>query len=294
VALVRRGLVIVSGFLVTVAVATGIALRGWGAAAEEVGRRTYYYRPDMTRSDPLPPPAGRRVLWFGDSMLMGARVYPLVLAHDIPGLESHLVVLPGLDAFGFYCVMDRRLRRHAPDAVVLEAHLGSLHHGLGARVGDLVGQVPAGELGTAFLLPLHDFGLTLPKALLFRLTVAGAGERLLFLLDGMNRLVQDAGWWAWAGPPRLRGREVPLPQVMSNVYYHFSAPLSARTPQVRMLAAAVSMAVRRGLPVLVVVEPLPLREIDPTRYAPAPAARRVATLRREVEAAGGRSSTFTT
>jgi hypothetical protein len=285
---VRRLVVLLVGYLATVAAATTGAVVGWGAAAVKAGRESYYYRPYFAGPVEPAPPHRDRVAWLGDSTIMDPNAYPMRAAALVEGMQAVLIALPGLDALAFYCGMQHTLDRLHPKAIAMVAHLGNIHRGFGAPVDDLVSELPLTELPTATLLPLHEFGLTVPKVLLFRIARWQWGEELLFFLDGIHRVVQDASWWDWAGPSKLPPLSDNLAELMAEVNQLFATPFGAGTAKVQILSAAVRLATRRGVPALVVVAPFPVSAARHAGlYDDAVFAGRIAALRRVIENAGG-------
>jgi hypothetical protein len=280
-------LAFVSSYLAVVCGAVAIAASLWWAPAVAAGRETYSHRQHLAGPSKQAPESPNRVAWLGDSTIMDPFAYPWVLGKRIDGSETSVMALPGIDAFAFYCALDHELDRTRPKVLGLVAHVGNIHRGYGKPVNDLVSELPVAELPSAIALPLDEFGLTVPQLLLFRVLRWPWAEQALFFLDGIHRLARSALIERWAGPEYLP----PLDnwnEMMRGVSVTYSAPFSARTAKVQFLAATVRRARDRGVRALVVVEPLPVHQLQATgHYDAALFAARIAALRGEIERAGG-------
>ncbi len=281
-------------------VATFVALVGagglasdirFGSAAVEAGREAYPHR--QLLSGIRRPLRGRPpVAWLGDSTLLGAQdvpSYPAVIATRLRRPDTLIVATQGLDAFAAYFLM-ASLTEREPHGIVLIANPRLLTNGTVRSVSDLSAELPLGELPWAALLPIYARGITVPRLILDRAWRWAWAERAAYWVVGMRHLWQSAPLWKVLGsseyPPAVRGAR--WARSAWTVRRKFVDPIGERTPQVRMLGAAVRLATSRGVPVLVVVTPIPWQPLqqaglyDRDRFA-----ERIAALRRVVEGSGG-------
>lgn len=276
----------------------GLAVLGDGQKAVETGRGLYQHRRYLTRGLELPLRARPFVVWLGDSTIasIGQATYPKLVAADLErvGLAGDYRVLatPGLNFSDYYFLMGPVLDRH-PDLVVLVAHLRMFGEGSGARTfTDLASMIPGSELAATLALPLHEQGVSLPRLLLLRLLRLAPVEEGVYLLEGLRSRFQEAAWWNVLGLRRpiwdvTTGMRA-LADTLPNVLRTYDVPVGPRHALVRMMAGAVRMASRRGVPTLVIASPIPY---EPLRnlgwYDPEVYARRFAAMRNAVEAEGG-------
>jgi hypothetical protein len=273
----------------------GLAVLCGGREALEAGRALYQHRRYLTRGLEPPPSARPFVVWLGDSTIasVGQATYPTLVAADLErvGLvgDSRVVATPGLNFSDYYFLMGPVLD-HAPDLVVLVAHLRMFGEGLGSQTfTDLASMIPFSELGTAVALP-HQ--ISLPRLLLLRLLRLAPVEHAVYLVEGLRSRFQEAAWWNVLGPRRpiwdvTTGMRA-LPDMVPNVLRAYDVPVGPRHPLVRMMAGAVGMATRRGVATLVIASPIPYEPLrDLGWYDPEVYARRFAAMRNAVEAEGG-------
>jgi hypothetical protein len=292
---VGRIVLIGLGFAASLAVAVGVAVATRWDAAVKVGADLYDHRGYIERVLAAPTDGTSLVVWLGDSTVAAAS-YPQLLAREWQergdDRAARVLALPGLDFFDYYLAMGPVLDRR-PDLVVLVAHLRLFGKESGSRtVGDLASMIPARELPRAMTLPLYDRGITIPRLLVSRTLRFGAGERAAYFFEGLRSTFQHADFWAVLGPRapswdvatglRAVGRFRPV------VLSHYDVPVSPRLPIVRMVGATVDMAVRHGVPAVVIGSPIPVEALrEQVGYDAAVYARRFAVLRQVVEAAGG-------
>ena len=235
------------------------------------------------------------VAWLGDSTIAnGPLSYPQLLAAGAQGAVEHLVLADaGLDFFHYYLLMGSVLDLR-PTLVVMIANLRLLDpRGRWSRpCGDFAALLPTRELPRAAALPLYERGLTLPRLLLSRTLRWDAGARardeFLGLRDGFQRL----RFWAHLGPEDGRHTWAQSMHMLQfggdEALRAYDVALSPRQAQVRMAAAAVAMATRARIPVLVIATPIPYELLTKRGwYDQAVYARRFAVLRAAVEESGG-------
>jgi hypothetical protein len=286
-------------FAATLATGLALTVTSIGPAAEEAGRGAYGYRAVYERE--FAPRTGDRplVAWLGDSTMLsiGRAEYPAVvgrlLARDGVDPETRVVAGHLLDFYSFYFlagpVLDLR-----PDLLVLMAHLRLFHRrpltieGIRISFNDLASFLPTDELPTALGLPLHERGLSVPTLLLARLLRFETGERALYLGEGLRHLAQQALDRAHVAdtPPAAPDLRVRWELAALGDY---DATISRREPVVRMMEATVRMAVRRGVPTVVIGSPIPSAALAAHALWNADAdAERFRTLAQAVTDAGGR------
>ncbi len=290
----RRVSGIAATFLVAVAMVTWTAARRLGAGAVAVGRDLYSHR-DILRAHVVRRfPDRPLVVWLGDSTIvtMGRPSYPELIGALVgrsEPVESRVVALPGLDFFHFYFLLGPVLDLR-PDVVVLLAHLRMFNLPAGRTFNDLASLLPARELLATTRLPLQQHGLTLPGLLLARCLRAPAGEEALYFFEGARALFQEAGFWDGLGPngvtPLAALRN--LVRVQSQTLAGYDVALSPRQPTVRMMGAAVAMAVRGGARTVVVASPVPYDVLARRGWYDADVYReRIGVLGATVERSGG-------
>ena len=293
-----RVVTIVVVFLVTLSVSWWQLATWLGDDAVAVGWTLYPYRRLVA---PLTEPARDRadILWLGDSTIMTteanvAAPYPVLVdrrAMRPAGYSTEVVAAPGLDFYAYYALMGPALAMK-PRLVVMVANL-RLFNPAGFRpFNDLVGFVPMAELPRLLALPYASRGMTAPGVVLAQLAGTERGFTTLLLAEGLRRRAADTAWWATLGPERPDGpgwsaaerRERGLAAKVRE----YARPIGPHHPLVRFAGAAVAMATRSGVRVLVVVSPMPLdvlREqqiFDDRRIA-----RGIAALREAVTASSG-------
>ena len=276
------------------------AIVQWGADATTEGRAIYAYRAYLQHVLALQPTRRPLVAWLGDSTIVG-RSYPQRMEDWLErqyGGESRVVAYVGLTTYNYYELMGPVLALR-PAVVVLVANLRTLFaprpdQPIPSDLGgfdDLASMIPEDELPRALTLPWQARGLSLPRLLLLRLLRFEGVEQSMYLVEGLRSLVQRPRPWEAVAAP------APLPEPVGLAVYleairgmeqRYDQPISADSPFVRMLAASVDMARRRGVRVLVVASPLPFEQLEHSiGYERAKYAQRFATLRAVTEASGG-------
>jgi hypothetical protein len=292
----RRLTLMALGFGGGLAVAALVAAALWWDMAVKIGQGLYDHRPYVQRALAPRSGGGPLVVWFGDSTIALAS-YPQLLAQQWRerGEERavRIVALPGFDCFDYYFGMGPALELR-PDLVVLVAHLRMFGKGDGSTrtLGDLSALIPARELPRAFALPLYDRGITVPRLLLSRTLLFRPVERGMYFLEGLRSSFDHAAFREVLGPRAQRwdvttGMRA-VGKMAPNVLASYDVAVSPRLPIVRMIAATVDMAVRHGVPVLVVGSPIPAAALRAAgRYDDALYAQRFEVLREVVQQAGG-------
>lgn len=287
----RRVLVIVTVFLLGLATVVGIAVAQWGEAALARGARTYRYRTNLATRIRRPPAARRLVFWLGDSTVMAMRraSYPQLLRGRLAkaGVSSVVVAAPAFDAFSYYYLMGPIMDAE-PDLIVVVARLSAFRSRswAGFTYNDLASMIPAAELPRTLLLPLSERDTNAGRVLLAQLLSWPPAEHALWFVSGLRALWEDAPFWERLGPPKPP--PVYDPSILRDALRLFEVRLTPRNPQLRVLAAAVRMATRRGRRVLVLGAPIPTEALEQYRgHDPAVWRPRFAVLRRAVEEAGG-------
>lgn len=288
----RRIAVIALTFVCGLVAATTLLARGWGDAAVRSGRSLYPYRVLFDQIAATPPrPA---VVWLGDSTLMGASYANVVddtrFGRSTPTLKA---ASAGFDFWAMYQLLGAVMELH-PRVVVLIANLRVLRVGTTTRTfNDLAQAFPLDELPRTLRQPYSFRGMTAPRLLLTQLLDTPWGEQAFYVTEGLRRNVQTAAAWQVLGPEE---RERTPGQNMEALVHHaelvheaYDQPLGPNAPLVRFCGAAVRFAHERGAQVLVVVSPIPTEHLTTVgRYSPDRVAARIAVLRGEVDAAGGR------
>jgi hypothetical protein len=175
-----------------------------------------------------------------------------------------------------------------PELIVLVARLSAFRSRdwSGFTYNDLASMIPPEELPRTLLLPLSERSTNAGRVLLAQLLRRDWAERALWFVTGLREAWEEAPLWARLGPPNPP--PVFDPSILTAGLRLFEVRLTPRNPQLRVLAAAVRMATRRGRRVLVIGAPIPtgllakFRGHDPDVWPP-----RFAVLRAAVEEAGG-------
>jgi hypothetical protein len=277
----------------------GAACFSWalfGSRAAALGNAAFVERVMIRAARAIPSPGAPRVIWLGDSTLMtppGVSYADRVAAHALAprGVQSNVLALLGLGPLQFYCLMGAVLEAQ-PSAIVIVANLRVLADPK-TPYPDLCSEVPTDELLRASLLPFHERGLSMPRVLLYRALRIPWVERVVFGFEGLRRMFHDAPMWSWLGPPE-RPENVAVAfsefvRVHDVIFRQYDGAVWPREASVRLLGAAVALAARNRVRVLVVVTPIPRERLaaagwyDPERYA-----QRIAVLRDVVTTNGGR------
>lgn len=287
----RRVLVIAITFLVGLAAVAGVAVTWWGAAALERGARAYRYRESLLGRIERASKAPRPVFWVGDSTIMAMKraSYPQLLQPRLAaaGASGVVVAAPAFDAFSYYYLMGPIVAAE-PDLIVLVARLSAFRSRdwAGFTYNDLASMIPLEELPRTLLLPLSERSTNAGRVLLAQLLRRDWALQGLWFVTGVREVWEQAPFWQRLGPPNPP--PVFDPSVLTAGLRLFEVRLTPRNPQLRVLAAAVRMATRRGRRVLVIGAPIPtallaqFRGHDPAVWPP-----RFAVLRAAVEEAGG-------
>ncbi len=136
--------------------------------------------------------------------------------------------------------------------------------------------------GGGLALPWHARSVTIPRLLLARAISWPGVEQGLYFVEGVRTKFRDV--LKQIPPKRSKEDAVAL---IKSALLAYDRPLLENSPTVKMLAAAVDMSVRRGVPTTVVITPMPIAVLrERGLYGPR-FLDRVAVLKRVVEAAGG-------
>lgn len=286
----RRVLLIVLSFAFTLAGLLAAAVSFWWEPAYAAGQRIYEHRVLPQWIAKFPPRFMQRtVVWLGDSTMMTGNAYPIQLRAMTPGVSQEVLAVPGLDPMGFYLLLPEVLA-HKPTVVVLLAHLHFLGLVGGRNVTDLASLLPWNEVPRATMLPFYMHGTTVPRMLLSRLLEEPAVLDAAYFAAGIRQVAGAAEIWGWFGSnahsPGIRLAE--FAKNVGRMFALYDTPLSTRTPGIRFLRESVRMATRRGVRVVVLVNPIPWEQMasiahyDETRFAA-----RIDLLRQLVTEAGG-------
>lgn len=246
------------------------------------------------------------VVWLGDSTMMEyeGHSYPGFVTQDLAAsrpIESRVVTYGDMDFFYYYFVMGEAVRLH-PAAVVVVANLRLFQLArLTRTLNDLCSMVQPADLLRTMTLPLHERGITIPKLFLAQVLRTRAGERGLYLFEGLRSMLRRSALlgalmpqpaefeWARALQDPERGKEAAMEIVHRHWVQGNTLVLSRRQAMVRMMQATVRLAARHGVPVIVVGSPVPWERLAELGYYDEAAYdRRFALLRTVVEDAGGR------
>jgi len=286
--------------LVVVTAAWWGAVAVWGEAATNRAHELYAHRSLLQKVTEPPQVEAPLVAWVGDSTLV-RNSYTSVLAPWLRkdfGADTRLIAYMGLSPYNFYELMGPVLALR-PTVIVLVAHLRILYIDRGdlprppkvANFDDLASMIPLDELPRAMFLPWQLRGMSLARLVLLRLLRFEAVEQLALQAAGLQALAQEHGLWSLlipAPPVDPAVRFATVVQVVPAWTRAYDVPLSRHQPFVRMLGAAVRMATRRHVRVLVVGSPIPWQAIQRQRgYDPAVYGQRFAILRDTVERNGG-------
>ncbi len=276
---------------VTLAGAALAAESRWGTVARLLGQETFAFRNEMlAQIAGRPQGDGALVAWLGDSTLISVRdvrAYPLLVADRLPGVTSWIVCANGLNAYGYWALAEPVLQAR-PRAVVLVENLRVRGDG-GRSPEDLLDLVPAREQLRGALLPLEARGITRLRLALASVVERPLVERVRATLDGLRNGYREVLPWMRVptdAPPvfgilRFVGRT-------ALTLHAYDLPLRERSPDVVMLGAAVGRFVRAGIPVLVVVTPIPMEALRGSGWYDAERFRaRIGRIRAVVERAGG-------
>ncbi len=255
--------------------------------ATRLGRQRTRYRAAVRV--PLARPVSDRpgVVFMGDSTIYGASAYPNHIAKVLRDTaDVRAIRYPGFDFYHHYFSLGEVLELE-PAVIVLVAHLRMFGRAGVFGMTDLVSMVPTAELPRAALLPLHERGITLPELIASRSLRYPWGERALELHIGLRAALQAAQGWRWLVPaePQL---DVDDPALRYAAFRRYDTPLYEQHPVVRMMAATIELARRRGAAVVVVVSPIPVARLASEGfYDPARFTARLEVLQRVTEARGG-------
>ena len=288
----RRVLVIVLTFVLTVGASAWLILDDWNVAAWNAGQKVYYYR-NLFRvaTKRKAPPAVPLVVWMGDSTITNIPrpSYPQYLAPRFSSrhIASQVVAAPAFDFFTYYFLMGPVLDMH-PDVIVMVAHLAAFPTKVGTRFtyNDLCSFIPAEALPGTMVLPLAPRRLSPARVLLARVLRTTLGEDGFYVAEGLRSLWGDAPAWDVLGPKQ------PPPIIdwrrMITVVKAYDFPITRRNPTLRMMEATVRLAMSRGTHVIVIGSPIPYEELRKEWWYDSDAwSKRYAVLRAAVEEAGG-------
>ncbi|HXJ33940.1 MAG TPA: hypothetical protein VMS22_07840 [Candidatus Eisenbacteria bacterium] len=286
-------------------VAATLALARLGPRVDHQGREAYSHRAFVAAGfDPWSPAEAalrETVVWLGDSTVVALPIpsYPQEMAPALErrGIRSRVVAGLGLDFYPFYLLTPAVLGRLRPDVLVLVAHLRyfsapapvASNDPLPNRdFGDLASYLPAADIPATILLPMAERGLTVPRLLLAQAFDVPAMEQVAYWWAGGRALVRDASVWDRLGPLRSRRSAAGAELRRFRILYASNVAVTPSQPTVRMMAATVRLATRRGTSVIVVGTPLAWQQMAATiGYDPAVYAERFGVLREAVEGAGG-------
>lgn len=171
-----------------------------------------------------------------------------------------VVVAPGLDPYHYYYLMGPALDLK-PGVVVLIAHLRLFDLSSERRVEDFPELIPTSELGKAMVLPFARRGITIPELLLRRCLRFRWAEGAVRNLEGLrvtvrDRLLPDLSRQAQES---VRERES---AVRERALHRYDTRIGPRHAMLKMLAASIELASRRGAMVLVVIAPVPYELLE--------------------------------
>lgn len=304
-------------FVAAIGLASGLAVSLYWEEAVELGEREEQYPKLLPR---LARAGSDRslVVWLGDSTIEHAErrasALPRLVQRGLsPDTETRIVASPGLDPLQHYYLMGEILELQ-PSLIVMTANLTMFHRdddellqnfaaglGVGRREKShkLAYMIPTSELTRAMTLPLDERGLGRSELLLLRVLAIpgvraglafGEGLRGMFQswLDGRLQRLFPATGELGSRAELLRRYQTLAPQFEAQMVEQYYRDIPASHPLLEILGAAVSMATRRGVPVLVYVTPIPharLPELD--WYDPQLFEERIGRIRSMVEAHGG-------
>jgi len=281
----RRVTVIVLTFTVTlVAVAAVVVPRTWTPAIR-AGLLLSPYRAMVARVDASDSPVD--VVWFGDSTIFSTAKHRSYVDETTRtllaplGLHTLNVASPGLDFFAYYPLVAHMLERR-PRLIVLIVNFRLFAAKGLAPYGDLLAQLPLGDVPSALTLPFGLRGMTAARLLMVRALRWRWADQASLYLAGVPRLVADATASYLGDDPEPGG----LSQLQRDVQWSYTRPLDADDPVVRLVGATVSLAAREGVRVLVIASPVS-REVQGD-YSPEGYAARVAVVGDAVTAHGGK------
>src|SRR5262249_34454197 len=188
----RRVLVIVLTFVLTVGASAWLILDDWNVAAWNAGQKVYYYR-NLFRvaTKRNAPPAVPLVVWMGDSTITNIPrpSYPQYLAPRFSSrhIASQVVAAPAFDFFTYYFLMGPVLDMH-PDVIVMVAHLAAFPTKVGTRFtyNDLCSFIPAEALPGTMVLPLAPRRLSPARVLLARVLRTTFGADGFYVAEGLR------------------------------------------------------------------------------------------------------------
>jgi hypothetical protein len=285
----RRVATIGAAFLGTLLVAGWWFVLRYGSEAIAAGSRAYaHWRGFRALLDPADGPVD--VLWLGDSTVLptgpAGKPYPeLVQDRRLApkGLRSIVVATRGLDFYGYYGLMGGALAR-TPRVVVMIANLRSFDPSGFRSFNELMAYVPPAELPRLLMLPYAVRGMTAPRLLLAQLLRVDAVSRAMLLLAGMHDAVEPS-----AGDGEETGTITPqeLATLWARQVREWDRPFDRGHPMVRFAAETAAMATRRGVPVVVVVTPMPIESLRAQGlYDAERVARRIGVLHDALHMAG--------
>ncbi len=228
------------------------------------------------------------VAWIGDSTLMpgpkSLAPYSSVVARRLGKdqfVETALVAQAGIGPFAEYFVVGKFLETE-PDLFVIVANLRILALREYKRgFLDMVSFLPRTEMLRATLLPWHHRQVTLPRLFLARALTLPFVEDAFYVYEGLRLMFRDELY-----SDTLKVSFFERAQAREHMFRHYVDPIEG--PVIRMLGAAVDLAVRNGRRVVVVVSPIPTEKLRERGMYSSLLLEQLATIRRTVESAGGR------
>ncbi len=296
---------ILAAWAAALVVVATLALVRVGPRIDREGREAYVHRAFVAAGfeawSPDEAALTKTVVWLGDSTIVALPIpsYPQEMAPalELRGIRSRVVAGLGLDFYPFYLLTPAVLERLRPDVLVLVAHLryfsapapAASNDPLPNRdFGDLASYLPVADIPATIPLPMAERGLTVPRLLVARAFDVPVMERVAYWWAGGRTLASDAPAWDRLGPLRSRRSAAGAELRRFRILYASNVDVTPGQPTVRMMAATVRLATRRGTSVIVVGTPLAWEQMAATiGYDPGVYAERFGVLRAVVEEAGG-------
>jgi len=263
-------IVVVAGVVVTAVWA--FAIFTWKPVAASHGETLLGHRHAFREKFTPSPTGAPQVVWLGDSTVVHDS-YPQLLEpwlQQTYGVESIIAAAAGMTTFNYYDLMGSALDVH-PAMIVFLANLRmfATHRPDGTPVqqfgDDLASMIPTAELPHALALPWMARSISLARLLLVRMLELPPVERAVALTAGLNDAIQTRSpWEVLVGPPPPRPRAVSMGllfqgfQIQAELY---DVRITPRQPYVQMMRAAIRMATRRGVPVVVIASPMPMEHL---------------------------------